>query len=267
MNFVKMHGIGNDYIFIDCTKKTIDDPKSISKKLSNRNFGIGSDGLILICKSDIADFKMRIFNSDGTEAEMCGNGIRCVGKYIHDYKLSNKDVLNIETLAGIKRIKLNIENDKVISIKVDMGKPIIEEKINLIINDKMFELIPVSMGNPHVVTIVDDLDNFDVAKYGKLISENNIFPNKTNVEFIKICDKSNINMRVYERGVGETLACGTGSCAAVAACYKYNLTDKCVNVNLKGGILKIDYDDNIYMTGNATTVFTGTYLGGNNGEY
>lgn len=272
MKFTKMHGLGNDYIYIDCTKNDgkIKTPSELSKKLSDRHFGIGSDGLILIKKSDICDFKMSMYNADGTEAEMCGNGIRCVGKYVYDFGLTNKDIITVETLAGIKILKLNIENGKVKTVKVDMGEPILDkEKIPVLTNDKFVELkvldrdfifTCVSMGNPHAITFIDKLDNFDIDKYGKVVESDRHFPNKTNVEFIEIIDRNNIKMRVYERGTGETLACGTGACASVVASYLNNLTDRNVNVKLLGGELNIEYskdDNHIYMTGGATTVFTG----------
>ena len=273
IKFTKMHGLGNDYVYMDAIHQKIENESSLAKFVSNRHFGIGSDGLILICTSQIADFKMRMFNSDGSEAEMCGNGIRCVGKFVYDKGLTNKENITIETLAGIKQLKLNIKDGKVLTVKVDMGEPILEaEKIPVKSNefpvknlklkalDKEFIFTCVSMGNPHAITIVENVDNFDVQKYGSIIEIDNIFPKKTNVEFIEIKDRKNIKMRVWERGAGETLACGTGACATAVACNLNGLTDKNVKVELLGGTLEIEWnkeDNHIYMTGPAVTVFEG----------
>lgn len=273
IKFTKMQGIGNDYVYIDCTKQTIEKEEELARFVSNRNFGIGSDGLILICKSDIADFKMRMFNSDGSEAEMCGNGIRCVGKFVYDKRLTNKEVVEIETLAGIKILKLNIKDGKVETVRVDMGEPILEaEKIPVISKEnpvknleleadgKKFVCTCVSMGNPHAVTIVDDTDNFDVERYGKIIEIDKLFPRKTNVIFVQIIDRANIKMRVWERGAGETLACGTAASGTVVACTLNGLIDRVANVQLLGGNLQIEWskqDNHVYMTGPAVTVFEG----------
>ena len=285
INFTKMEGLGNDYIYIDCTKKTEQEINNISKlasKMSDRHFGIGSDGLILICKSDIADYKMKMYNQDGSQAEMCGNGIRCVGKFIYDKGLSNSKHLTIETLAGIKTLDLIVEKNKVSNITVNMGKPIMQEKLipciadtkneNKLINnkishvivnalDKTFDFTCVSMGNPHAITIVKNLDNFDVKKYGKIIECDKHFPKKTNVEFIEIIDDYTIKMRVWERGAGETLACGTGASASVVACILNGVikNDKEIKVKLLGGDLHIKWDDYVYMTGPARIVFEGIY--------
>ena len=274
MKFSKMHGLGNDYIFINCTKgyEKIENPEELSKKLTNPHFGIGGDGIILICDSNIADFKMRIFNKDGSESEICGNGIRCVGKYVYDFGLTKKEEITIETLAGIKNLKLNIDKGKVTSVKVDMGEPILEpNKIPIICdNDKnkvelnlfgdIFIFHCVSMGNPHAITLINDIEKFDVVKYGKIVESDKHFPNKTNVEFVQVLDKNTIKMRVYERGSGETLACGSGSCASVVSCVINGLTERNVRVNLLGGYLNIEYNENnnhVYMTGPAVLVFNG----------
>lgn len=272
MKFTKMHGLGNDYIYIDCTKNknNIETPGELSKTLSDRHFGIGSDGIILICDSDKCDFKMRMFNADGSEAEMCGNGIRCVGKYVYDFGLTDKTNITIETKAGVKRLGLNANNGKVSTVTVDMGEPILDMKkipvnpnngkfVELKVLDKDFIFTPVSMGNPHAITFINNLDSFDIDKYGKIVESDSHFPNKTNVEFIEIIDRNHIKMRVYERGTGETLACGTGACASVVASVLNNLTDRTVNVKLLGGSLNINYneDGHVYMTGEATTVFNG----------
>ena len=276
IKFTKMHGLGNDYVYMDAIHQNIENESLLAQFVSNRNFGIGSDGLILICKSDIADFKMRMFNSDGSEAEMCGNGIRCVGKFVYDKGMTDKTEVRIETLAGIKVLNFNIKEGKVESVRVDMGEPILEpknipviseEKIvkNLKIKaiDKEFKFTAVSMGNPHAITLVEDVKSFDVKKYGEIIEIDSKFPNKTNVEFIEILDKDNIKMRVWERGAGETLACGTGACASVVACILNNLTNRKVKVELLGGFLEIEWnqeDNHVYMTGPAVTVFEGELL-------
>lgn len=272
IKFTKMHGLGNDYVYMDAIHQKIDNKSELARFVSNRHFGIGADGLILICKSDIADFKMKMFNQDGSEAEMCGNGIRCVGKFVYDKGLTNKKTLKIETLAGIKILKLNVDKGKVNTVEVDMGEPILspekipvlsKEKIakNLKIKscDKIFYFTCVSMGNPHAITIVENVEKFDVKKYGENIEINKIFPNKTNVEFVEIIDKEHIKMRVWERGTGETLACGTGACATAVACNLNNLTSRHVFIKLLGGILEIEWkeDNHVYMTGPAVTVFEG----------
>ena len=273
IKFTKMHGLGNDYVYIDAINQKIENESSLAKFVSNRHFGIGSDGLILICKSDIADFQMRMFNSDGSEAEMCGNGIRCVGKFVYDKGLTDKTIVKIETLAGIKTLVLNTKDGKVETARVDMGEPILEaEKIPVISKEqpvknleleaenKKFKFTCVSMGNPHAITIVENTKEFDVEKYGKILEVDKAFPKKANIEFAQIIDKENIKMRVWERGAGETLACGTGACATAVACNLLNLTGRKVNIELLGGILNIEWNENdnhIYMTGPAVTVFDG----------
>ncbi len=273
IKFTKMHGLGNDYVYIDAINQKIEKEEKLAKFVSNRNFGIGSDGLILICKSNIADFKMKMFNSDGSEAEMCGNGIRCVGKFVYDKGLTNKKTIKIETLAGIKTLILNTKEGKVETVRVDMGEPILEaEKIPVISTEKpvknleleaegkKFKFTCVSMGNPHAITIVENTKEFDVEKYGKILEIDKAFPKKANIEFAQIIDKNNIKMRVWERGAGETLACGTGACATAVACNLNDLTDRNVNIELLGGTLNIEWnekDNHIYMTGPAVTVFDG----------
>ena len=273
IKFTKMHGLGNDYVYIDAINQKIENESSLAKFVSNRHFGIGSDGLILICKSEIADFKMRMFNSDGSQAEMCGNGIRCVGKFVYDKGLTNKTTVKIETLAGIKTLILNTKDGKVETARVDMGEPILEaEKIPVISTEKpvknleleaenkKFKFTCVSMGNPHAITIVENTKEFDVEKYGKVLEIDKAFPKKANIEFAQIVDRQNINMRVWERGAGETLACGTGACATAVACNLNGLTDRKVNIELLGGTLNIEWnetDNHVYMTGPAVTVFDG----------
>ena len=273
IKFTKMHGLGNDYVYIDAINQKVENESSLAQFVSNRHFGIGSDGLILICKSEVADFKMRMFNSDGSEAEMCGNGIRCVGKFVYDKGLTNKTTVKIETLAGIKTLILNIKEGMVKTVRVDMGEPILDaEKIpviskempvkNLILKgkDKEFKFTCVSMGNPHAITIVENTDKFDVEKYGKVLEVDKAFPKKANIEFVQIVDNENIKMRVWERGAGETLACGTGACATAVACNLNGLTERKVKIDLLGGTLQIEWnekDNHVYMTGPAVTVFDG----------
>lgn len=273
IKFTKMQGLGNDYVYMDAIHQKIENESSLAQFVSNRHFGIGSDGLILICKSDVADFKMRMFNSDGSEAEMCGNGIRCVGKFVYDKGLTDKTTVTIETLAGIKTLELNTKDGKVETVKVDMGEPILNPKEIPVISDeepvknlmleaegRKFKFTCVSMGNPHAITEVEDTEKFDVEKYGKVLEVDKAFPNKTNVEFIQIVDKNHVKMRVWERGAGETLACGTGACATAVACYLNGKTDRNVEVELLGGKLYIEWNEennHIYMTGPAVTVFEG----------
>lgn len=273
IKFTKMQGLGNDYVYIDAINQKIENESSLAQFVSNRHFGIGSDGLILICSSKIADFKMRMFNSDGSEAEMCGNGIRCVGKFVYDKGLTNKTTLKIETLAGVKELKLNLKEGKVDKARVDMGEPILEaeripvvssEKIvrnlKLEIEEREFNFTCISMGNPHAITFVESVENFKVEKYGSKIEINDKFPQKTNVEFIEIVNKNYIKMRVWERGSGETLACGTGACASAVAGIINDLIERKVTVQLLGGILEIEWneeDNHVYMTGPAVTVYEG----------
>lgn len=276
MNFTKMHGCGNDYIYINGFSENVTDPNALAIKMSDRHFGIGSDGLVLILPSKIADFRMRMFNSDGSESEMCGNAIRCVGKYVYDKNLSDKKVLTIETLAGLKVLNLNVENNIVNSVTVDMGEPILQPELIPVVavenpvlkmevpsDDKHFSMTCVSMGNPHAVTFVQDTQSFDVQKYGKPIENNPLFPKRTNVEFAQVVNRNEINMRVWERGAGETLACGTGACATLVACVLNGLTDREATLHLLGGDLKIRWDEetnHVFMTGPAEVVFKGVWL-------
>lgn len=245
IKFTKMHGLGNDYVYVDAIHQKIENESSLAQFVSDRHFGVGSDGLILICESDMADFKMRMFNSDGSEAEMCGNGIRCVGKFVYDKGLTDKTIVSIETLAGIKILKLNVKEGKVETVRVDMGEPVlapekipvmaIEEPVqNLKVKalDEEFTFTCVSMGNPHAITVVEDTENFEVERYGKILEIASVFPNKTNVEFVEIIDKEHVKMRVWERGSGETLACGTGACATAVACSLKELTNRHVYIEL-----------------------------------
>lgn len=272
--FTKMHGAGNDYVYINCFEYQIDEPEKLSRLLADRHMGIGGDGLILVCPSDKADAKMRIFNLDGSEAMMCGNGIRCVARFVYDNNIAHKNTVTIDTKSGIKTIKIKSENDKFISASVDMGKAVIVPK-NIPMNDdgqsfinrpievggKRFYCTAVSMGNPHCVTFVDDVDSIELEKIGPLFENHPLFPDRVNTEFIRIIDQNNIQMRVWERGSGETLACGTGSCAAVAACVLNGFAkhDTPVNVHLRGGILTDTYksDGTVIMEGPAVKVFEG----------
>lgn len=272
LKFTKMQGLGNDYIYLNYTKeKEPDNIKEITKKISNRHFGIGSDGVILISKSKTADFKMKMYNADGSEAQMCGNGIRCVGKYVYDKGLTKQSQITIETLAGTKQLELQIQNQKVEKVKVDMGEPVLEpenipvkasKNTNILLQsqDKEFNFTCVSMGNPHAITIVEHLENFEIEKYGKNLENHPIFPERANIEFIQIINKNKIKMRVWERGSGETLACGTGACAVVVACCQNQLTHNQVEVELLGGCLQIEWDkknNHVYMIGPAKTIFEG----------
>mgnify|MGYP004646978799 FL=1 len=279
MMFFKMQGLGNDYVYIDCINgKEPIDIKTLTNRLSNRHFGVGSDGLILLCKSKVADLKMRMFNNDGSEAQMCGNGIRCVAKLAYELGLICEEITTIETLSGIKTLKLNIVNGKVKTVEVDMGAPILEAtkipvsssakiedkkvKAEVKVKNKKIELTCVSMGNPHAVTFVNDIKNFKVAEYGPILENADIFPEKANIEFVEVVDKNNIKMRVWERGSGETLACGTGACSSVVASSLNGYTDRKVNVQLLGGNLEIEWKPNnhVHMTGPAVTVFKGEWI-------
>ncbi len=275
LRFTKMEGLGNDYVYICTINQKISNPSELSKKISDRHFGIGSDGLILISESKIADFKMNIYNADGSEAEMCGNGIRCAGKFVYDKGYTDKTELTFETLAGVKKLVLFLDDDKVSFVSVDMGEPILngneipvinykEENMNGIsfasVNIPSFgKFTTISMGNPHAIMFVKSFDEKSVSKVGSLIENFDNFPNKTNVEFIKVISRNEIDMRVWERGSGETLACGTGACASAVACFLNGYTDRKVFVNLLGGKLEIDYDldNHVYMKGPARTVFEG----------
>ncbi len=273
MKFTKMEGLGNDYIYVNCFEENISEPVRAAIALSDRHFGIGSDGLILIKPSDKADFTMDMYNADGSRSEMCGNGIRCVGKYVYDYGLTRKTAISIETLAGIKYLDLSVTDGKVDMVTVDMGAPIfkaaeipvisendsvIDEPIS--IDGVQYRMTCVSMGNPHAVVFAEDVEKFPVEQIGPLFEQNERFPERVNVEFIQIIDKNTIKMRVWERGSGETMACGTGSCAATAACVRNHKTDNNITVKLLGGDLFVRYDrenDKIYMTGPAKVVFDG----------
>lgn len=273
MKFTKMQGLGNDYVYVNCLIEKIDNPSEVAKLVSDRHFGIGSDGLILIKPSDIADFKMEMYNADGSQGEMCGNGIRCVAKYVYDYKLTDKTSISVETLAGIKYLDLTIKDGKAVQIKVNMGSPILtpadipviatgEQVVNepIQVAGKTYHMTCVSMGNPHAVIFMEQVKELDLEKIGPFFENHERFPKRINTEFARIIDRNNIEMRVWERGSGETLACGTGACATAVAAILNGLTDNRVTLHLLGGNLIIEWDqteNKVYMTGPAEIVFEG----------
>ena len=273
MKFTKMHGIGNDYVYVNCFEESVKNPAEVSKFVSNRHFGIGSDGLILISPSAIADFRMNIYNADGSQAEMCGNGIRCVAKYVYDYGLTDKTEISVETLAGIKYLRLQVENGKVASVEVNMGAPILEPKeipvaveespvvnVPVEVKGKIYHMTCVSMGNPHAIIFMNNVKDLDIEAIGPYFENHMVFPKRTNTEFVEVLDRNTVNMRVWERGSDETLACGTGACATTVACILNDKTENEVTVHLLGGDLKIRWDreaNQVYMTGPATVVFDG----------
>lgn len=273
MKFTKMEGCGNDYVYVNGFDTKIEDPNKLSEIVSNRHFGIGSDGLIVINPSDVADFKMSMYNADGSEGKMCGNGIRCVAKYVYDNKMTDKTTITVETLSGIKTLELNVKNDKVETVKVNMGTPILlpkdvpvvsdKDKVvdePIVIDDKEYRITCVSMGNPHAITFIENTDDLEIETIGPKFENNPIFPDRVNTEFIQVLDRNTVKMRVWERGSGETFACGTGACATVVACVLNGLTDDKVTVKLLGGDLFIEYnreENTVYMTGPAKVSFTG----------
>lgn len=276
IKFTKMHGIGNDYIYIDCFKQKIDNPEYLAKVMSPRRTSVGSDGVILICPSEVADAKMRMFNLDGSEGKMCGNGIRCVGKYIYDTGISHKQNLTIETLSGIKNLKVSEKDGKAVSLTVDMGEPILtpsnipvlfegDHMINepVDIDGTEYRITSVSMGNPHAVIFCDSVKDLDLEKIGPKFEFNKIFPEQVNTEFIRVIDNKTLEMRVWERGSGETFACGTGACAATVAAVLngYCKREEEITVRLKCGNLNITYAENshVYMRGAAEKVYDGVY--------
>ncbi len=278
MKFTKMQGAGNDYVYVDCFReKPPADPAKLSIAISDRHFGVGGDGLILICPSEKADARMRMFNNDGSEAEMCGNGLRCVAKYVYDHGIAKKERLNLETGRGILAVDLEVSNGKAQRVKVNMGEPILQgdripttlpgnppTHVPLTIGDTTLKVTCVSMGNPHCITFVDNITDSLVLGIGPKIEKHPAFPRRTNVEFIKVNSRSDVNMRVWERGSGETLACGTGACAVCVAGVLTGLTDRRIVVHLLGGDLELEWsehDNHVYMTGPAVEVFSGEWLG------
>lgn len=279
MKFTKMHGIGNDYVYVNCFTEQVRDPEQVSCRISDRHFGIGSDGLVLIRPSSVADFKMEIYNADGSRAKMCGNGIRCVAKYVYDYGLTDRTDITVETDSGIKTLHLTVENQKVKLVEVDMGAPIlIPEEIPvdadaikaagdgpivnqpMTVNGKDYRVTCVSMGNPHCIVLVEDVDGLKIEEIGPFFERHPAFPARVNTEFIRVIDSNTVQMRVWERGSGETLACGTGACAVAVACSLNGWTGDEVTVRLLGGDLRIRWDKErrtVFMTGPATVVFDG----------
>ena len=276
MEFTKMQGLGNDYVYVNCFQEKIEDPSELARKISDRHFGVGSDGLIMINPSDKADFEMEMYNADGSRGEMCGNGIRCVAKYVYDYGLTDKKSISVETLGGIKYLDLTVEDGKVKLVKVDMGKPELEpSKVPVIaegssvvdapimVDGKEYRMTCISMGNPHAVVFVDcDVRELPLEEIGPKFENHERFPKRVNTEFVRVLDRHTAEMRVWERGSGETLACGTGACAVAAACALNGHTEDEVTVKLLGGDLHIRWDrenDTVYMTGPAEVVFDGEW--------
>lgn len=273
MIFTKMHGLGNDYVCINCFRERVEDPPGFARALCDRHYGIGADGLILICPSKVSDFKMEIYNSDGSVAGMCGNGIRCLGKYVYDYRLTGKETLSIETKSGIRNMHLHIQNGKVCGAMVDMGVPrlnahsipILSEK-DLVINDpievqkKNYRMTGISMGNPHAVIFSEEINGISLEETGRELEFHPRFPERANIEFCHVTARDRMEIRVWERGVGETLACGTGACAAVVASVLNDLTDEEVIVKLLGGELSVRWDrkvNHVFLEGPAVKVFDG----------
>lgn len=275
MKFTKMQGLGNDYVYVNGFEERIENPSEMAVKVSNRNFGVGSDGLILINPSEKADFEMEMYNADGSRGEMCGNGIRCVAKYVYDYGLTDKTHISVETLGGIKYLDLTVEDGKVILVRVDMGSPILTPAqipviadeaeavaVPILVDETEYQMTCVSMGNPHAVVFMDDIEHLEIEKIGPKFEHHERFPNRVNTEFVKVLDRQTASMRVWERGSGETLACGTGACAVAVACILGGYTENKVTVKLLGGDLLIEWDreqNKIYMTGPAAVVFDGVW--------
>lgn len=275
MKFTKMQGIGNDYVYVNGFQEKLDNPSATAVKVSDRHFGIGSDGLILINPSKVADFEMEMYNADGSRSEMCGNGIRCVAKYVYDYGLTDKTQISVETLGGIKYLDLTIQDGKAVQIKVDMGAPVLnppqipivadgETVVNepILVDGEEYRMTGVSMGNPHAVVYMDDIEHLEIEKIGPKFENHERFPNRVNTEFVKVLDRNTVSMRVWERGSGETMACGTGACAVAVSCILNGLTEDKVTVKLLGGDLLIEWDrvkNTVYMTGPAEVVFDGEW--------
>jgi diaminopimelate epimerase len=275
MKFTKMHGCGNDYVYVNLFEEEIADAPGLSIAISDRHFGIGADGLITIGPSDCADFRMRIYNADGSEAEMCGNGIRCVAKYVYDHKLTDQTQIRVETGAGVKELLLTVEGEKVTQVRVDMGEPILNPDLipvtstknpvvdePITVADREWYMTCVSMGNPHAVVFVEDVAAFAIEQFGPAFENHERFPKRTNTEFVQRISRSEVSMRVWERGSAETWACGTGACATAMACILNGYTDNHVLIHLRGGDLVIDYNpdtNHIFMTGPATEVFSGEW--------
>ena len=265
MKFTKMQGIGNDYVYVNAFEEKIDDPNAVSRFVSDRHFGIGSDGLIMICPSEIADCRMRMFNEDGSEGAMCGNGIRCVGKYAYDHGIVDSLEIDVETKAGIKHLSMTSENGKVVAVTVDMGVPELTSELpeKIHVNGQDLEFTGISVGNPHAIYYVEDVDGLDLEKIGPDFENHERFPDRVNSEFVRVIDREHVQMRVWERGSGETWACGTGASATAVACVLNGKTDRKVDVELIGGTLTIEWnaeDNHVYMTGPAEFSFDGEWL-------
>ena len=273
MRFTKMHGTGNDYIYVDASKVDVQDPSSLAKQISDRHFGVGSDGLVLIMPSAVADFRMRMFNADGSESEMCGNASRCIGKYVFDKGLTSKTTVLLETGAGIRELQLSLVDGKVGSVCVDMGKPILDPAsipvsvygeqavyVPVTVDGVVFEVTCVSMGNPHAVLFTTGIDDLDLPKIGPGFENNEIFPNRVNTEFVEVLSSDHVKMRVWERGAGETMACGTGACAVLVAGVLRGLLQTKATIDLPGGSLTIEWkqdNQHVYLMGEAAFVYEG----------
>jgi diaminopimelate epimerase len=277
MEFIKMHGIGNDYIYFNCMERTLENPEALAVRLSDRHTGVGGDGIVLILPSDKADFRMRMFNADGSEGKMCGNATRCIGKYVYDLGLTDKTRLTLETLSGIKTLDLHLENGKVKTVTVDMGAPVMAAKeipvemgldrvvqAPLTVGDKTWMVTCVSMGNPHCVVFCDQVSTLELEKLGPGFEHHPVFPERVNTEFVKVLDRNHLEMRVWERGSGETMACGTGACASAVAAIENGFADRGAEilVELLGGTLSIRYtqEGTVEMTGPAEFVFKGALM-------
>lgn len=264
MKFTKMQGIGNDYVYINCFEEQVENPEKLAVAISDRHFGVGSDGLILICPSDEADCRMRMFNADGSEGAMCGNAIRCVGKYVYDHKIVDKRTITVETKGGIKTLDMTVENGKVTLVKVDMGEPALISQLpeSITVSGTDYQFVGISVGNPHAVYFMEEIGCLDLEKIGPAFENHRRFPDRVNTEFVRFIDRKHIQMRVWERGSGETWACGTGATASAVASILMGHTENQVDVALRGGHLLIEWDretNHVFMTGPAAEVFTGEY--------
>lgn len=276
MRFTKMQGIGNDYVYVNCFEEHVENLSELARKISDRHYGVGSDGLILICPSDVADFEMKMYNADGSEGELCGNGVRCIGKYVYDRGLTDKTSISLMTGGGLKNLDLKVKDGKVQTVRVDMGMPeLFPAKIpvdlpgevvmgyRLSVGSSLYEIHCVSTGNPHCVVFVRNPDSVDVETVGSMLENHPLFPRRTNVEFVQVVDRTHLRMRVWERGAGETLACGTGACASIVAAVLTGRADRSVEMELLGGKLMLEWspdDGHVYQEGPAEFVFDGEWL-------
>ncbi len=273
LKFTKMQGIGNDYVYVNCFEETVENPGAAAIVVSDRHFGIGSDGLVLILPSDVADFRMRMFNADGSEAEMCGNAIRCVGKYVYDNGMTDQEVISVETPGGVKVLYMDCVDGVVQTVRVDMGEPILKPQlipvdadgdklvgVPLEVDGEIYSVTTVSMGNPHAVVYLDEIDDLDIASLGPKFETHRFFPKHTNTEFVQVVNRGTLKMRVWERGAGETLACGTGACAVLVSSVLNGVSERKATIELLGGELVVEWDEesnHIFMTGGAKKVFDG----------